>query len=700
VADDDVVGRMVLAEALRSSGLDVIEAADGKAAAARAIETLPDVVVLDVVMPEMDGIEVCRTLRQHRAFADTPILILTGRDDDDALTRAFEVGVTDFTVKPIHPVLFVHRVRFMLRAGAMLADLQRSEEHLAEAQSIAQLGSWEWDPSTHSLIGSPEGLRLLGLEDQRVYHIDDLRRRLHAEDEPAVTLALNGTAHGGRMLDCECRLLVRDDVVRHVHLRAAPGRLSADGSTLVAGTILDITEHVAATEHIHRLSNYDSLSGLPNRSLFMHELDQVLSNAARRECKVAVIHLDINNLNRINETLGHAAGDAVLCETGARLRALVRFHDPLGTKNDGRIDGTVSHFSGDEFLLAFGDLESTEHAANIADRLLCAFANPFEWNGTELFFTASMGISMYPDDAIARDDLIQNAATALKHAKERGGTGRFQYFSRTMNEEAQRRFTMETHLRRAISSGEIDLYYQPQVNARTGAIIGVEGLLRWNSPELGEVSPAQFVPAAEKLGLIRELSDIAVMRACKHLGEWRRQMPVTPRIALNVSVHQTREPNWIAHMVDILEAHGARPGDIEVEITESAFLDARDYAESVFAQLKARGFRTALDDFGTGYSCFAYVSQFAFDTLKIDASFVRPLAGQGKNLAIVAAMVGMARSLGMEPLAEGVETEVQRNLLVAVGCSKQQGYLHGCAMPAHELAVRFAQPASALDSTT
>jgi diguanylate cyclase (GGDEF)-like protein len=681
VADDDLVMRCTMRAVLEEAGYDVLEAADGTEALTLACAHTPDLLILDLIMPGMDGFELCERIRATPSLVETPILVLTGLDDSSAIHRAFETGASDFVTKPLSPALLSHRVRFMLRSVDVLQDLRDSENRLAEAQRLARLGNWEWDLQTGMIAGSPEAFSVLGLRtDAGRIHIEALSAMIAPSDLALLAPLVEAAVDGETTFDATCRVSLADGRDRHVHLLGqALGRLS--GGMRIVGTIQDVTERTHAEDRIRSLAYFDALTGLPNRLMFTERVRGAMSAARRNNTRLALLLVDLDNFKGINDTLGHAAGDLVLAEVGARLRRVVREHDTVShaTENDGFLP--VSRLGGDEFLVAITDLASGEEAASIARRIISVLGAPMRVDSTELSVGGSIGISVFPDDGTDFDELFKNADVALYHAKD-AGRNTSEFFSASMNETAMYRMLIETSLRRSLEREEMTVHYQPQVNVLSGRVLRVEALLRWTHPDIGSISPSQFIPLAERIGLIAPLTEFVMHAACAQLAEWHRMGSPELGIAINLSAQLFRQKEFLTQLIEIPATYGVRPECVEFEITETTLLDARFDADQMLKAMRERGFRIALDDFGVGYSSLSHLRRFALDTLKIDRSFISELVDGARELEIVTALIGLAQRLGIEPVAEGVEEPGQRTILLSSGCRVMQGYLIGRPVPA------------------
>lgn len=433
-----------------------------------------------------------------------------------------------------------------------------------------------------------------------------------------------------------------------------------------------------AERRIRFLAYYDALTGLPNRAFFEETLALAVERARRHRRLLATMFVDLDNFKRINDSLGHPAGDRVLQEVGRRLRDAIRIEDGIA-RPEPEESGTVARLGGDEFILALGELRRPEDAAIVARRLLTLLEPPVRLDEGDVFIGASIGISIYPQDGERSEDLLKNADTALYHAKD-AGRNNFQFYAPAMNEAMSERLDLERCLRTALVDGGFVLHYQPQVRA-DGSLYGFEALLRFEHPRLGLMKPAQFVPLAEESGLIVPIGNGAFQEACRTQRAWAEAGLPRCTVACNVSARQFRDDGFEASVLHALEATGADPSFIEIEVTESILMDRPERAAATLARLAERGFRIALDDFGTGYSGLSYLKRFPIRTVKIDRSFIQDVAEDAADAAIVSAIVAMCRALSIELVAEGVETPAQRDRLVDLGCEVMQGYLFGRPAP-------------------
>jgi diguanylate cyclase (GGDEF)-like protein len=449
------------------------------------------------------------------------------------------------------------------------------------------------------------------------------------------------------------------------------------------GTVQDVTERARAAEKIRHLAFYDSLTGLPNRALFREQLGYALVQAQRHDRILGVLFLDLDNFKRVNDTLGHGAGDALLNQVAQRLSDVLRSGDRVSRMNGGTAFPEVARMGGDEFIVLLTQLEHASDAARVTQRILEALRRPFPLQGREVVVSASIGIALYPADAPDQDTLLMNADTAMYHAKELGRDS-YQFYNRSMNATAFERLSLESDLRKAIEREELRLYYQPKIDVCRGCIVGAEALVRWLHPQMGLVSPAQFIPLAEQSGLIKPIGDWVLATACRHSRQWQNAGHPPVPVAVNLSGVNFRDSCLPELVGRVLRESGIRPGQLELEVTESVLMHEVEELTQLLRYLKEIGVRLAIDDFGTGYSSLSYLKRFPLDTLKIDRSFVRDIATSPGDKAITSAIVALARNLGVEVVAEGVETRAQADVLQALGCNVVQGFLYCRPIPEPE----------------
>jgi diguanylate cyclase (GGDEF)-like protein/PAS domain S-box-containing protein len=436
-------------------------------------------------------------------------------------------------------------------------------------------------------------------------------------------------------------------------------------------TCEDISDRKRNEETIRNLAFYDSLTGLPNRSLFIDRMLQELAKAKRQRQMMAVIFIDLDRFKVINDTLGHATGDLLLQAVAKQLKESIREGD------------TVSRLGGDEFLLLFPDITQVKDVSVIAEKIVHKFSEAFMVNDKELYISASLGISIFPDNSDSTETLIKHADTAMYYAKQQGRNN-YQFYSQKIDAYTTKKLEIEANLRKAIANNELMLYYQPQVNLIDGKIIGAEALLRWQSIDHGFISPAEFIPIAEETGLIQPIGEWIFRTVCRQIKQWQDAGLQKIRISVNVSMNQFRQNNFIEILIGILKEMDIQPDCIELEITESAIMHDTGLTTTMLNELRSLGIKIAIDDFGTGYSSLSYLKYLPISRLKLDQSFVHSLGINPNDEAISQAIIAMAHSLSLHVVAEGVENADQLTLLKTYSCDEVQGFLFSKALVADD----------------
>jgi diguanylate cyclase (GGDEF)-like protein/PAS domain S-box-containing protein len=570
--------------------------------------------------------------------------------------------------QPAHVISIIQDTTDRKRAEQALRESEEQFHQLAN--NIPQV-FWICDAQQKEMIYvSPAYERVTG-QPSETLRADAGRwlQAVHEEDRERVRNARIAAAHG--KYDEVFRVVRPDGSIRWVRDRAFPIHDAQGKAYRIAGIAEDITDIRESEERLLYLAHYDNLTSLPNRVLFYDRLKQALSQARRNEWVTAVMFLDLDRFKNVNDTLGHGAGDLLLRQVSERLAACVRSGD------------TVGRLSGDEFSVVLSNLAGPDDASLVAQKIMATFTKPFNLYGKEVFVSASIGITLFPTDSLDQDILIQNADTAMYRAKELGRNS-FRFYTPEMNARALEKLSLESSLRRALERSEFLLYYQPKASLSTGEVIGVEALLRWHHPELGLVSPVEFMPMLEETGLIVATGEWVIRTACAQIKAWQQVGITSMPVAVNLSARQFQVKDLGATISHILEEEGIRPDLLELEITESSLASNAEEAAGTLAYLNSLGVRVAIDDFGTGYSSLSRLKGFPLDALKIDGSFVRDITTDADDAAITRAIITMAHSLGLAVIAEGVETEQQLMFLDANGCDQIQGYYFSTPLPAEE----------------
>jgi len=441
-------------------------------------------------------------------------------------------------------------------------------------------------------------------------------------------------------------------------------------------------ERKKAEERMATMAYYDSPTKLPNRSLFQDRLRQVMARNGRNNALAAVLFLDIDDFKRVNDTLGHSVGDLLLKGVAERLSNTMRRSDSVSRRTE---DDMFARLGGDEFTVLLSEIREFEDAAKVARRIIDALSKPFVLDNHEIYITTSIGVAVFPHDGRDMDTLMKNADAAMYHAKAQGKNN-YQYYKESMNAAAIKRLALEGDIRRAIDRNEFLLYYQPQVNAVSGRIIGVEALIRGQHPEKGMSPPSDFIPLAEQTGLIIPMSEWIIETACIQSRLWRQNGFAPIPISINLTSHQFRQRNFIENISNVLRDYDLSPEDLLLEITESTLMEDTEMTVISLNALTKMGFRLVIDDFGTGYSSLSYLKRFPLYSIKIDQSFVREVTTDQDDEAIARAVISMAHSMRMIVVAEGVETVEQMRFLIEQGCDKMQGYLFSRPVPPEGIA--------------
>lgn len=672
-----------LLEALKDDYRIMVANSGAKALAMVQADPPPDLILLDIVMPGMDGYEVCRRIKATTVGNRIPVIFVTIVDATQEKVRGFNVGAADYITKPFD----IDEVRARVHTHLELARLRRFLEQLV-AQRTALLEKSEekyriladYSPNWEYWM-APDGSYLYvspGCRDDSGYAPEDffadaglLEKIIHPDDLDT------WKKKGPRATRCEStpiifRILAKDGSEHWIEHICKPVVDPTGRSLGYRGSHRDISQRRYAEESLEFFINRDPLTGLPNRALFRELLGHKLQTAERNRMQFALLSLDLDNFKAINDSLGHSVGDRLLVDAGKRLETLLPEID------------AIARIGGDEFCVILDQLKDAQTATLVAQHMIDALASPFELTGTSVYVGASIGIALYPADGCDAETLQSNADAALHQAKAQG-RGRACFFSPEMGERARVRVALEADLRRAVDLGELRLHYQPQVDLVSGRIIGLEALARWMHPLRGVVPPSEFIPLAEEIGCIVPIGEWVLRTACGQFKRWLDAGASLRHVAVNVSAVQLSRGNLIDTVEQVLRETGIAPDQLELEITESCVMLDRDQSFKSLSELGRRGVRLSVDDFGTGYSSLAYLQQLDLDKLKIDMAFVRDMTENGANASIVKAIIAMGHGLGLEVIAEGVETIAQARYLRALDCDVIQGYLVSKPLPVDEL---------------
>lgn len=554
-------------------------------------------------------------------------------------------------------------------------ELKRSEERYRLAVEGVNDGIWDWDGRDGKLFMSKRSRMILGIDmDQEYITIDKWFRVIAREDVDRFVVKLNKyiTEPQKKHLQIECRIKTLDGDERWIRTR---GMAIWDESGIpirVAGSITDITEQRLSDEKIHQLAYYDSLTGLPNRTLLMDRFDVAVAVAQRKNRSIAVLFLDLDNFKTINDTQGHSYGDELLMKVGEQLKLRLRRSD------------TIARLGGDEFVILQTNVKSIDEVQRLAARLLEVFRRPWVIKDREFFVTVSIGISIYPNDGLDLHELMKNADTAMYRAKD-AGKNNFQIFSNELNSSIMERLKIENHLRKAMDSEEFILYYQPQIELKTGKVLCMEALIRWDNPAIGLAMPDSFIHIAEETGLINDIGEWVLRTACRQLNQWRTNGYDDFKVSINLSAKQFQQPNLVEMVGSIIRETKVNPEWIELEITESLAMQNLEHTISILKRFKDMGVGVSLDDFGKGYSSLNYLKQLPISNLKIDKTFIHGISVNSKQAKIAKALIALAHNMDLTVIAEGVENITQLEFLIKENCDIAQGYLFSEPKSAEEI---------------
>jgi predicted signal transduction protein with EAL and GGDEF domain/DNA-binding response OmpR family regulator len=700
LVDDDEVNLLLTALALRERGFTISEAASGEAALAQLTEWTPDIIVLDAMMPGLDGFATCARLRRMPGLENVPVLMLTGLDDDASIARAYQAGATDFFIKATQWSLLAGRLRYLLRASRTRLELERSKAKLARAQDLARMGSFEWRPLERATSGqldlSPEALRVFGIGSDGALSLGGLLRMVNRDDRRGLLRMLSDVREHGSVLARDLPVSLAGNRERIVHIEAEPEFNEHGQSTGYTGIVQDVTDRRTAEDRIRRLANFDALTGLPNRRQLIWRTERALEHARRLGHQAALLLIDLDRFKVINDTLGHSAGDELLTEVAHRLRACVRHSDQVlegaleaaGSRTHRTLEA-VGRLGGDEFVALLPEVSDDRDAERVADRILDAMRDPIFVGGQECFVTASVGIAMFPRDGHGVVDLMRNADVAMYSVKAAGKNASAVYAPQLAG-RGREKLELESALHKAIERDELVLHYQPKIDVRSARMVGAEALMRWQRGAT-LVAPGDFIPLAEESGLIVPLSEWAVREAARQAKSWQISFGFADSIAVNLPSRLFERSDLVEHIHQSVSTYGVPHRSIQLEITETGLMkDLQEVIPSLH-RLNEIGVEISIDDFGTGYSSLAYLTTLPISELKIDRSFVRDLGITPQSSAVVTAIIALARSLGLRVIAEGVENLRQMEVLHRLGCGVMQGFLFSRAIPPDDIVTWLSQ---------
>jgi diguanylate cyclase (GGDEF)-like protein/PAS domain S-box-containing protein len=684
IVDDEPLVRKLLKMLLEDQGYLTLTASSGEEALAIVEQQPPDLILLDIMMPGMDGYEVARKLKSDKSMANIPIIMLSALGEHSARILGLEAGAEDFLNKPVESAELWLRVRNLLRLKAF-GDYLKSHNLMLEEQ--LQQRTIDLERFRSAMDASGDAIFLINRSSMRLiefnrhacqvmgYSVEELLRKTPADlsDNTIEQLEImydQIIAGRSPIEPIETRIRCKDGSYIPVEMHREAYKTGDDW--IIVGIARDISRRKETDQRLLKMAHYDSLTGLPNRNLFFTTLQMGLTQALLSNWQLAVVTVDLDDFNNVNETWGHLVGDQMLTELGQRLTNCLNVSD------------TVGRMDGDEFALILMIREGQADPLQTVERVREKLREPFHLAGQLTAMTASIGIALYPNDGDDAHGLIKHANTAMHRAKKIG-RDTYRFYTAQMNVEASARQAMEAALRDAVEQHAFELYYQPKIDLADGAVCGLEALLRWPRPGLPNVSPAVFVPILENLGLITQVGQWVITSVCKQIADWQTAGEKPFRVAVNVSGQQIIEGDLIASIQQVLVDHQIDPHWLEIELTESSLMENTSHTIASLKTLQQMGIKVSIDDFGTGYSSLAYLRRFPIDKLKIDIAFIREVTSNPQDAAIAKTIIELAHSLDLQVIAEGVETVEQLAFLTENGCDQVQGYLFSRPLPISEL---------------
>ncbi|MYM84759.1 EAL domain-containing protein [Duganella sp. FT50W] len=711
IVEDTPASLKLLSDLLTEAGYYVRQAPNGELALWTAQSRPPELILLDIRMPGIDGFEVCRRLKATPALCQVPVIFLSAQHDTDDKVRGFALGAVDFIAKPFQTEEILARTDAHVRLGR--AQKALADERALLEQRVAERTA-ELAKEVEQRRANEEFLRLASKvfeATQDAIVVTDRTGRIVATN-PAFTqisgysaaevLAqsigmLHAGAHDASALDAMLQSVMKtghwsgEIMARRKNGDIYPGLLSASVVRDESGHVMnhvavfmDITERKAEQHLIDFLSNHDALTGLPNRLLARQRFAQTLSAASREGRCVAVMCLDLDRFKSINDSYGHDMGDKALQVVSRYLSETVREGD------------TVTRQGGDEFQIIVADDPQLSATMALAQNILAGLRKELMIDGRQITVTSSIGIAVSLSDGDSFDELVRNADTALFRAKEIGRDN-YAIFTERMDAEIRDKLAIQSQLRGAIARAEFEVHYQPQVCLKTGAVVGAEALLRWNSAVLGKVPPNRFIPLAEEYGLVNSIGEWVLESVCAQMKVWQDQGLGKIKVAVNLAAGQFANDATVPYVEATLRKFGVAPEYLGLEITEGTVMGDPDKAVAALRRLKDIGVGISLDDFGTGYSSLSYLKRFPIDVLKIDKSFVDDVTTNSADAAIALSVISLAHNLNMRVIAEGVETREQVQFLTDRGCDEMQGYYYSRPLNAEGFAALVREGRNLLD---
>jgi EAL domain-containing protein (putative c-di-GMP-specific phosphodiesterase class I)/DNA-binding response OmpR family regulator/GGDEF domain-containing protein len=681
IADDDPSHLLLAEAALGGAGFVVHTANDGEEAVEQFGPTQPDCVILDVNMPKLSGIEVCRKIRERADGRQLPILMLTGRNDIVSISDAFAAGASDFAQKGMNPRLLVERVRFLLRDRAMQDNLWSSRSKLLLAQRIARVGHWELTLEGRTLDMSPMVGEILERDTMEKY--ESFVRMLDPAEQVLARQAFIACAAEDTRFSFEHRIRTATgkDVYVHQEAEIIQAAGSAHARTVLV-TLQDLTRLRRAEDAVRTLSYFDSATGLPNRRYLVEQLSIALKDRKPGTC-TCVAAFRVHGLDRILQAHGAEVADNVLTAVGQQIGLNLNEAGTDGTMLKPATASTVCRASDGSLAVLVHSRGPMENLPGLVRAALARVSGQPTSLSIEYLPALSAGLALVDSDTADAEQLLSNALAASEHAREPMAC---ELFSPVPLARSRRRLAVESALRRAVEAGELHLVYQPRVAASTLDIVGVECLLRWEHPQLGPVGPDEFLPIAEETGLMEQVGDWVLDEACRQLASWRTRFEDEFFASVNVAARQLRQPDFAARVTAALDKHRLPAHALEIEIAETNIVHATQDARRMLEALRREGVRISMDNFGTGYSSLGQIRRLPFDGVKLDRSLMADLYTDVGAQGVTAAVLAMARTLRIRSVAEGIEDSESLEMVAWLGCDEVQGFYISPPLKARDFA--------------